>query len=377
MKDEFQPLEPVGHEATEARIVAWVHGEVSEVEAVELEKFCAVRPDLERFRCRIAELHGLLGEVTTGDSSWVLSPERRARLDAAFLGAPVGQSSKAGKTTGRWVRPVLLAAAACVALATGFHFIVGPVGGNRQVAKEDRSLPVIAAATHQSKAPADFRADDAFDRLDEVTSSTRALPAPTAPAAMPPLALTGDKLVDEVADASPLRFPEVTTGPVEFRSALPTEQPLASASSDYADVSSGHDGIAPLQKWRASTASALAGMAAGEVEVTKDEALATDKSSAPELGKKFQAGVRSSDLHVEKQGDGWRFSRVTKDRRDDLFDVSVSDSPASHAFKLSSKTTVKLLAVDEKGAECWKKEILVNGKPLTVEAWLRQILERE
>jgi hypothetical protein len=363
MKDEFQPLEPVGHETTEARIVAWVHGEVSATEAAELEKLCAIRPDLERFRRQIADLHGLLGEATT-DSGWALSAERRARLEAAFVGAPAGVSPRAAKTIGRWVRPVLFAAAACVALAAGFHFIVGPVGDNRPVAKEDRSLPVIAAASRTSKAPADFRADTL---ADDVASSPQEFSAPAAPAAMPPLAATEDKLADGLAAASSVRFPEVETAS-ELRKGIPVEHALAKTAPTDAVM-------APLQKMESS--SSWGGDVLGKVGRSKDKALATDKSFAPELEAKFQAVPQSSDLRVEKQGDGWRFYRVTKDRRDGLFDVSMSDSPASRVFKLSRKTTVKLLAVDERGAECWKKEILVNGKALTVEAWLRQILERE
>jgi hypothetical protein len=362
MKDEFQPLEPVGHETTEARIVAWVHGEVSATEAAELEKLCAIRPDLERFRRQIADLHGLLGEATT-DSGWALSAERRARLEAAFVGAPAGVSPRAAKTTGRWVRPVLFAAAACVALAAGFHFIVGPVGDNRPVAKEDRSLPVIAAATRASKVPADFRADTL---ADDVTSSPQELSAPAAPVAMPPLAATEDKLVDGLAAASSVRFPEVETRSIESRKEIPAEPPLAQASPEYA-------GMAPLQK----TDSVWRGRVAGAAELRKAKAPAADKNSPPELQAKFQAMPESNDLRVEKQENGWRFYRATKDRREGLFDVSVSDSPASRVFKLSRKTTVKLLAVDAEGAECWKKEILVNGKTLTVETWLRQILERE
>lgn len=362
MKDEFQPLEPVGHETTEARIVAWVHGEVSAREAAELEKLCAVRPDLERFRKQIAELHELLGEATT-DSGWALSAERRARLDAAFMGAPAGASPRATKAIGRWVRPVLLAAAACLALAAGFHFIVGPVGGNRPVAKEDRGLPVVTAAPRASKAPADFRVGSLGD---DATSSPQELSAPAAPAAMPPIAATESKFGDELAAAPSTRFPEVVRKSDVPQKEGPAEQPRAkSAPIDAA--------IASLQKRESS----WGGDVLAKTAISKDVALPADKSFAPELESKLQAMPPSSDLRVEKQGDGWRFCRLTKDRREELFDVSVSDSPASRAFKLSRKTTVKLLAVDEKGAECWRKEILVNGKAVTVETWLRKILERE
>jgi hypothetical protein len=360
MKDEFQPLEPVGHEATEARIVAWVHGEVSATEAAELEKLCAGRPDLERFRRQIAELHELLGEAASDESGWALSPERRARLEAAFVAAPVGASPRAARMTGRWVRPVLFAAAACVALAAGFQFIVGPVGGNRQVAKRDRNLPMVTTTSRASKAPADFRADTL---ADDTTGSLRELSAPAAPAAIPSIAATESKLAEGLADASPIRFPEVDS--IESRREIRADQALAEASP-------AHAAMVPLQK-----SESWQGSVAGAAELRKAKAPAADKSSPPELQAKFQAMPESSDLRVEKQGDGWRFYRATKAHRDVLFEVSVSDSPASRVFKLSRKTTVKLLAVDEQGAECWKKEILVNGKTLTVEAWLRQILERE
>jgi hypothetical protein len=364
MKDEFQPLEPVGHETTEARIVAWVHGEVSATEAADLEKLCAIRPDLERFRSQIADLHGLLGEATT-DSGWALSAERRARLEAAFIGSSAGSASRAAKTSGRWVRPVLFAAAACVALAAGFQFIVGPVGGNRPVAKEDRNLPVITTASRVSKAPADFRADTL---ADEATSSPQELSAPAAPAAMPPLAATESKLADGLAAAASVRFPEVKAESIEPRKEIPAEQTLAKAAPT--DV-----GMAMPQRMESS--SSWGGDVAGKIGLSKDKALAANKSPLAELQAKFQVVPQSSDLRIEKQGDGWRFYQVTRDRREELVDVIMSDSPASRAFNLSRKTTVKLLAVDEKGAECWKKEILVNGKTLTVEAWLRQILERE
>ena len=61
MNDESdRPLGPVGGDALEARIVAWVLGEASSFEAAELEKLCAADPALRLFERRMRVLHGLM-----------------------------------------------------------------------------------------------------------------------------------------------------------------------------------------------------------------------------------------------------------------------------------------------------------------------------
>jgi secreted protein with Ig-like and vWFA domain len=65
----------------EARVIAWVLGEVSDFEAAELERLVEEKPELGLFRKRIQEAHELAAEAMGPDTEKLrLSPERRAEL---------------------------------------------------------------------------------------------------------------------------------------------------------------------------------------------------------------------------------------------------------------------------------------------------------
>jgi Mg-chelatase subunit ChlD len=125
------PLDTVGDESVEARIVAWVLGETSAFEAAELERLCEERPELLIFRRRMLALHGLLGETETAetDHSWKLPPEKRKALDE-ILGE--------GKVTCLEPKPelrihrsgwrALFAIAACLVLTIVVARLIGPIG---------------------------------------------------------------------------------------------------------------------------------------------------------------------------------------------------------------------------------------------------------
>ena len=89
MKDT--PLDTLGDEPVEARLVAWVLGESSAFEAAELERLCEERPELLIFRRRMQALHGLLTEAEAAgpDQSWKLPPEKRKVLDGIIGGEKI------------------------------------------------------------------------------------------------------------------------------------------------------------------------------------------------------------------------------------------------------------------------------------------------
>ena len=110
-----KPLEALGDEALEARIVAWVLGEASAFEAAELEERCGGDPDLKRFADRIREMHRLIeedGKPVTGDE-WKL-PEGKRRKIVDLLGV---ESVIRLKKRSFVKRRMILALAACL-LAT-------------------------------------------------------------------------------------------------------------------------------------------------------------------------------------------------------------------------------------------------------------------
>lgn len=112
--DSDTPLTPVGDDALEARIVAWVLGEASAFEAAELEKLCAADPALRSFERRIRDLHGLIGEDMKArpDPEWQLSAARREKI-TDLLGVTEVQVTANSKVNRYFTRRILLAAAAC------------------------------------------------------------------------------------------------------------------------------------------------------------------------------------------------------------------------------------------------------------------------
>ncbi|WP_193213346.1 hypothetical protein, partial [Luteolibacter marinus] len=101
MNDEpDMPLNPVGDDALEARIVAWVLGEASAFEASELEKLCAEDPALRLFERRLRVLHGFIADDQKSgpDQEWQLSAERRAKIEVLLEppaeAEPVGEKKR-------------------------------------------------------------------------------------------------------------------------------------------------------------------------------------------------------------------------------------------------------------------------------------------
>jgi Mg-chelatase subunit ChlD len=88
MNEEPHHLTPVGDEALEARIIAWVLGEASPFEAAELENICEQNPEWRVFQRRMLATHELLGEATTVNAAedWKMPSEKRGKLDA-LIGA--------------------------------------------------------------------------------------------------------------------------------------------------------------------------------------------------------------------------------------------------------------------------------------------------
>lgn len=125
------PLETVGDESVEARIVAWVLGETSAFEAAELQRLCEERPELLVFRRRMRALHGLLTEVEAAekDHSWKLSEQKREVLDEIFGKQKVTRLEPEKELRIRHSgRRAFLAIAACLVLTLVVARLIGPIG---------------------------------------------------------------------------------------------------------------------------------------------------------------------------------------------------------------------------------------------------------
>lgn len=127
------PLTPVGDDALEARIVAWVLGEASSFEAAELEKLCAGDPALRRFEQRIRDLHGLLGEDAKAgpDAEWKLPQSKRAMI-TDLLGTDVVKLVPERAVNRYFTRRILLAAAACLMISVIAYSSFGPLAGRKE-----------------------------------------------------------------------------------------------------------------------------------------------------------------------------------------------------------------------------------------------------
>jgi len=151
MKEEdSNPLEPVGDEPIEARIVAWVLGDASAFEAAELERLCAENPEWEVFRRRMISLHGLLAESgdTAPDDQWKLPPGKRAKVEALFQ-APVATAPatllKPKRKSQPWIRQALMATAACLVLAAGFRYVFEPAKEGHAALAANEKVAVMSA----------------------------------------------------------------------------------------------------------------------------------------------------------------------------------------------------------------------------------------
>ncbi|MGC4015573.1 MAG: von Willebrand factor type A domain-containing protein [Luteolibacter sp.] len=151
MKEEdSNPLEPVGDEPIEARIVAWVLGDASAFEAAELERLCAESPELEVFRRRMISLHGLLAEAgaTGPEDAWKLPADKREKVEALFGTAhgPATATLLKPKRKGQpWIRQALMASAACLVLAAGFRYVFEPSKESSSQLAANSSISVMSA----------------------------------------------------------------------------------------------------------------------------------------------------------------------------------------------------------------------------------------
>ncbi|MEP4079257.1 YfbK domain-containing protein [Haloferula sp.] len=143
MKDEpRKPLEALGDEALEARIVAWVLGEASAFEASEMEERCAENPDLKRFADRMREMHRLIEEdgKPATDDEWKLPEAKRQKVvDLLGVEPVIELPSKRRRVPARFLA---LGAAACLMGALMIWGMSASMGGSakRMVAFHDVDL---------------------------------------------------------------------------------------------------------------------------------------------------------------------------------------------------------------------------------------------
>lgn len=134
-----KPLETVGDEALEARIVAWVLGEASAFEAAELEELCEKDPEVALFARRMRMLDGFIRDDSKEPAR--LSDGKRAKLLEA-IGA--GDEAKAPAPRRDWRRAVrqrLLPIAAVLVLLVVVGLLAMP-GSLRRLAPLAEMSPV-------------------------------------------------------------------------------------------------------------------------------------------------------------------------------------------------------------------------------------------
>lgn len=151
MNEDQTTLNPVGDDAMEARIVAWVLGQASAFEAAELESWCESHPEWRVYQRRMLALHGLLGQAVqaSADSTWKLSDQRRAALDSILGTKDVVVEAKQQTRKKRWWPQLAKFAALWMVILsvayTAFLGIFGKVGGKAsmspEVASYSREMP--------------------------------------------------------------------------------------------------------------------------------------------------------------------------------------------------------------------------------------------
>ena len=340
MNASFHPHEP--GDPAEARVVAWLHGEVSPAEAIELERLCGERPELAEFRRGLLAVHGLLASPPAADPAWKLSPERRARVEAA-LATPVKARHAA-----RWVRPALLAAAACVALAAGFQFLVVPLS-NPPIARKDDARWSVARAPQAAKAAGDFRRETV---AGEAPVAPRVMAEPPAGTPLAPLARPADELAGDWSRDGLAAMAKQPAAPAE----APAKREFAGQVASLAGVDSA------AQPSLAMAAAPVAG-----VEV----------SPWQRVDRQLRASqlLRENGVSVAAEAGGWAFRRSGANGLEILFRLAVSDAAGARAYRADGER-VKLLATDEAGADCAERKLELGGKTVSVEALVRQALEK-
>ncbi len=148
MNEEPHHLTPVGDEALEARIIAWVLGEASPFEAAELENICEQTPEWRVFQRRMLATHELLGEATTRGAAedWKMPSEKRGKLDALIGAVEVVEEKPQRKPQPWWHRMAGLAAVLAIVAIIGSS-VTGKLG---KVSKD-------IVAVHEAKAPSQLK----------------------------------------------------------------------------------------------------------------------------------------------------------------------------------------------------------------------------
>ena len=157
MNEDQTTLNPVGDDAMEARIVAWVLGQASAFEAAELESWCETHPEWRVYQRRMLALHGLLGQAVqpSADSTWKLSDQRRAALDSILGTKDVVVEAKQQTRKKRWWPQLAKFAALWMVILsvayTAFLGIFGKVGEGVAMSQEVASYSLEMPA--QMNAP--------------------------------------------------------------------------------------------------------------------------------------------------------------------------------------------------------------------------------
>ncbi|MGC6564766.1 MAG: YfbK domain-containing protein [Akkermansiaceae bacterium] len=133
----------------EARIVALVLGEASAFEQEELQRVIAQRPELQLFKARLEELHGMVGEAIKppDEEEWKLSGERREKILAKIQEpSPVTEPAPGRRVSKVPRRLVYYGSAAC------FIAIVGGLSTPALLKekKEQRAPMMLAYSTVES-----------------------------------------------------------------------------------------------------------------------------------------------------------------------------------------------------------------------------------
>lgn len=282
MNDNLTELTPMGDEALEARIIAWVLGEASPFEAAELEALCEQYPEWRVFQRRMLAIHELLGEASAVSASeeWRLPQEKRQKLDM-ILGTTdvaVVTMPKKKRSYQKWISS--LAAVLVLGLCMLFYqSIMGTVGSKHIVSmgvrEENRitaystpmpeaksaeivdSTPLVAAAggvqiaqepmeqaplLRDSKSARNHEIIDAIPQEAAATFATRApspvaTPAPAAPASSSAPVIAGKMMSDDYADVRRKTVEEVDGASWQL-----TENKQAAAAKPTADVGGGSGG---------------------------------------------------------------------------------------------------------------------------------------
>src|SRR3954468_12982922 len=91
----FNPSTPPLDAELEARVVAWVAGELPPAEVTELEQLAAAHPAVALFKRRMEVVQSLIAEAERTDSQPLrLSLERRAQLLRTLGGAEPATASR-------------------------------------------------------------------------------------------------------------------------------------------------------------------------------------------------------------------------------------------------------------------------------------------